>query len=226
MHRYRDHKRDQVAGAVAAGAGLKARGAQLKSINSCCLATSGDRVFTVDYAGYVRVWALHKNLLALTEAEVDVMEWDAFRAANATASGPCQLATCIKLVAHGDLVGDVLACVRYSPFGGERVAVMCRDNACYLFNGFTMNLRYKLAGATCENRNLPVMFSPDGQYVAAGSEDGKVYFWNCSSGVVDAVVDLHIDTPIGAVAWHPTQVFVPTPGCSYFFFPAILFFLT
>ncbi len=47
------------------------------------------------------------------------------------------LVSCIKVIAHGDLVGDVLACIRYTPFGGERLAITCRDNAVYMFNGFT-----------------------------------------------------------------------------------------
>jgi hypothetical protein len=47
----------------------------------------------------------------------------------------------VRLVAHSELVGNVLAKVAYSPFGGERVAVFCRDNAVYLFNGHTLNLR-------------------------------------------------------------------------------------
>ena len=37
-------------------------------------------------------------------------------------------------------------------------------------------------GATCQRFNVRFAVSPDGQFIATGSEDGKAYAWDIASG--------------------------------------------
>lgn len=50
-------------------------------------------------------------------------------------------------------------------------------------------------------------FSPDGQYVIAGSQDGSIYIWNTSSGKVEKILREH-NAVITACAWNPAGNYI------------------
>ena len=52
---------------------------------------------------------------------------------------------------------------------------------------------------------MQCLFSPDGSKIMAASEDGRIYFWDCQNGHLLKVIDPNINTPITAIAWHPSQ---------------------
>ena len=49
-----------------------------------------------------------------------------------------------------------------------------------------------------------VAFSPDGRFVASGSGDGKVFFWDWKSGRIFKSLKAHEKVVIG-VQWHPLE---------------------
>ncbi|XP_043663413.1 autophagy-related protein 16 [Vespula pensylvanica] len=50
-------------------------------------------------------------------------------------------------------------------------------------------------------------FSPDGQYIAAGSSDGSVFIWSVATHMVENVLKNHAAT-VTAVSWHPHGTFL------------------
>ncbi|XP_072180000.1 autophagy-related protein 16-like [Diadema setosum] len=46
-------------------------------------------------------------------------------------------------------------------------------------------------------------FSPDGEYLTAGSQDGSIFFWKAGSGDLEKRVKEH-KAPVMSVSWHPT----------------------
>lgn len=187
-------------------------------INNLVFSNDGDRIFSVDSRGCIRVWALLKELAKMVghhfSEKLDLASFVSdlrIRDKQNRDSNP--IFTCLKEVSHPELQGSSISSIAYSQFGGERLVVYSRDSTLFLFNAFTLNLRVKMIGASSSERNMKCVLSPDGSKVMAGSEDGKVYFWDCHSGHLDCVLEPMSKVPIHAVAWHPSQHLI---ACSSF----------
>ncbi|XP_022238342.1 autophagy-related protein 16-1-like isoform X1 [Limulus polyphemus] len=50
-------------------------------------------------------------------------------------------------------------------------------------------------------------FSPDGQYITVGSQDGVLFIWNCSSARVEKTLKEH-NTIITACSWNPSGQYI------------------
>jgi len=69
---------------------------------------------------------------------------------------------------------------------------------------------------------MEASFSPDGQYVLAGAEDGTIHVWQTLTGHAVATWQGHA-SPVGVVQWNPKTMMVAS-GCTnlVFWIPADL----
>ncbi|XP_060097926.1 autophagy-related protein 16-1 isoform X2 [Heteronotia binoei] len=67
---------------------------------------------------------------------------------------------------------------------------------------------FSAQGFKCGSDWTRVVFSPDGNYVVAGSADGSLYIWNVLTGKVEKVLSKYHSNSINAVAWSPSGVHV------------------
>lgn len=67
---------------------------------------------------------------------------------------------------------------------------------------------FSAQGFKCGSDWTRVIFSPDGRYVAAGSADGALYFWNVMTGKVEKILGKQHCSSINAVAWSPSGAYV------------------
>ncbi|XP_032553399.1 autophagy-related protein 16-1 isoform X6 [Chiroxiphia lanceolata] len=67
---------------------------------------------------------------------------------------------------------------------------------------------FSAQGFKCGSDWTRVVFSPDSNYVAAGSADGALYIWNVLTGKLEKTLAKHHSSPINAVAWSPAGAHV------------------
>ncbi|XP_027517614.1 autophagy-related protein 16-1 isoform X7 [Corapipo altera] len=67
---------------------------------------------------------------------------------------------------------------------------------------------FSAQGFKCGSDWTRVVFSPDSNYVAAGSADGALYIWNVLTGKLEKTLAKHHSSPINAVAWSPAGTHV------------------
>ncbi|KAM6326086.1 autophagy-related protein 16-1 isoform 6-T6 [Podargus strigoides] len=67
---------------------------------------------------------------------------------------------------------------------------------------------FSAQGFKCGSDWTRVVFSPDGNYVAAGSADGVLYVWNVLTGKLERTLAKHHSSSINAVAWSPAGAHV------------------
>lgn len=90
-----------------------------------------------------------------------------------------------------------------------QLLAMAQSNVLRLIDLYTyrfVNSGY--AHASCNGSRVRAVFSPDGRYVMAGSEDGKLRTWEAQSGKMvlqGGPRNIGFTEPLIDVAWHPRQ---------------------
>uniref|UniRef100_A0A8D2LDK7 Autophagy related 16 like 1 n=1 Tax=Varanus komodoensis TaxID=61221 RepID=A0A8D2LDK7_VARKO len=72
----------------------------------------------------------------------------------------------------------------------------------------TVKQTFSAQGFKCGSDWTRVVFSPDGNYIAAGSADGSLYIWNVLTEKVERILTKHHSNSINAVAWSPSGAHV------------------
>ncbi|XP_018119373.1 autophagy-related protein 16 isoform X5 [Xenopus laevis] len=67
---------------------------------------------------------------------------------------------------------------------------------------------FSAPGFKCGSDWTRVIFSPDGNYVSAGSAEGTLYFWNVLTGKMERMFSKQHSSSINAVAWSPSGTHV------------------
>ena len=77
---------------------------------------------------------------------------------------------------------------------------------CYDVKGGTirLNKKKKFSGHMSAGHSISVKISPDGQFVASGDQEGRVFFWDWKSTRVYSVLHAHSKVCI-ALDWHPHE---------------------
>lgn len=77
---------------------------------------------------------------------------------------------------------------------------------CYDVKGglIRLNKKKKFVGHMSAGHSIGVKISPDGQFVASGDQDGRVFFWDWKSARVYSVLHAHQKVCI-TVDWHPHE---------------------
>jgi jouberin len=85
--------------------------------------------------------------------------------------------------------------------------VYSRDNMVRIFETKVMVPSQRYSGALCKSYHMMATFSPDGQYILAGSENGTVVLWTVRKAEVAQVPKwkFRFEYPVTAVAWNRVE---------------------
>lgn len=90
---------------------------------------------------------------------------------------------------------------------GKYFAGQSMDNKIVIYDckgNFKMNRKKKFSGHLNSGYACGLNFSPDGQFLASGDADGKLWFWNWKSSKNLRTMKVHEGVCID-VKWHPTE---------------------
>src|SRR3990167_7739128 len=79
--------------------------------------------------------------------------------------------------------------------------VLCYDVKAGLIR---LNKKKKFTGHLCAGHSIQVKFSPDGQFLASGDHEGRVFVWDWKSARVNSVIEAH-DKACVSLDWHPAE---------------------
>jgi COMPASS component SWD2 len=96
---------------------------------------------------------------------------------------------------------------------GKHILLSTTTNIIFLLDAFNGNHERTLSSfVNTSNSVMEASFSPDGQFILAGSEDGTIHIWETQSGREVSVWKGH-SGPVGVVKWNPKTMMVAS-GCT------------
>ncbi|KAF8544991.1 WD40-repeat-containing domain protein [Trichophaea hybrida] len=98
-----------------------------------------------------------------------------------------------------------ISSVSFSPVGKLLATGSLNDNTVRLWDAFTGAAHRTIKTHSIEPGILAVVFSPNGQFLAAGSHDNKVILWDPSTGGWNCTLDGHTDEVL-AVTFSPDSL--------------------
>ncbi|KND03994.1 uncharacterized protein SPPG_01442 [Spizellomyces punctatus DAOM BR117] len=100
---------------------------------------------------------------------------------------------------------------------GRNILVSTRGETSYILDGFNGPMKQYLRGhINTRGIELQASYSPDGQFVACGSEDGSIHFWEAENGSRVCTLTGHTDPP-AIVKWNPKYMMFASADSSLTF---------
>lgn len=161
-------------------------------INTICFDSEGGRMISADNAGLIIVWQCPVN--------------------GTSGRQPCQRWCIQRKIEEADLRGVPVNKLQFHP-NGRCLLIHAKDSVLRM-----MDLRIfavkKYTGATNYKERIYSTFSPCGNFIFSGSEDGLAYVWNTDTGDQVAVYsELCYPTALHGVCFHPHENMVAF--CSF-----------
>ncbi|XP_076013611.1 jouberin isoform X2 [Genypterus blacodes] len=151
-------------------------------INTVCFDAEGRRMFSADNAGLIIVWKTAVN---------DTKQ-------------PCQRWCIEKNIDEGDLSGIAINMLQVHP-NGRCLLIHAKDSVLRMMDLRILAVK-KYSGATNYRERIYSTFTPCGNFIFSGSEDGMAYVWNSETGDQVAVYsELCYRTALHGVSFHPHE---------------------
>ncbi|XP_068195494.1 jouberin isoform X2 [Antennarius striatus] len=151
-------------------------------INSLCFDSEGMRMFSADNAGEIVLWRTPAN----------------------EGGHPCRDWSVEKKIAESELRGVPINMLKLHP-NGRSLLIHAKDSVLRVMDLRILAVK-KYAGATNYRERIYSTFTPCGNFIYSGSEDGMAYVWNADTGDRVAVFsDLCYPSSLHGVSFHPHE---------------------
>jgi len=152
------------------------------TINSLCFSPDGKSLYAGDSNGIITVWRTD-----LEEDGIDGIQ--------------------LKIITKEDEIKKVSITSLSMERSNFSLLVHTQDNMIRIFETKVMVPCQRYGGIICQKFQMHSVFSPDGQFILAGSEDGGVMLWTVRKAEPIQVVEWNcrFDQPVTSVAWNRVE---------------------
>uniref|UniRef100_A0A3Q3WQC7 SH3 domain-containing protein n=1 Tax=Mola mola TaxID=94237 RepID=A0A3Q3WQC7_MOLML len=156
-------------------------------INTVCFDSEGGRMFSADNAGLIIVW---KTPVTGTPDSKQLQ--------------PCHRWCIEKKINERDMIGIPVNMLQLHP-NGRCLLIHAKDSVLRVMDLRILAVK-KYTGATNYRERIYSTFTPCGNFIFSGSEDGMAYVWNTDTGDQVAVYsELCYPTALHGVSFHPHE---------------------
>jgi len=183
-------------------------------VNSLAFHPSGIKFFSADGEGVIKVWSRNMSksearskarpIKASSRGSEGFTAVDSDSDDEEKAEPHKFMYSCFKSIDNELVAGKNIHCIAYH-HRPEKLVAYTSDSVIYLFSLLRYEVRRQLVGAVSGGSVVRCLISPDSQFVLAGSVDGKAYFWDLTTGVLEKCLDLGFPVPLNCVSWHPRE---------------------
>lgn len=153
-------------------------------INTVCFDSEGRRMFSADNTGLIIVWKTSVN--------------------DRKQRQPCHHWCIEKKIGESDLNGIPINMLQLHP-NGRCLLIHAKDSVLRMMDLRILAVK-KYTGATNYRERIYSTFTPCGNFIFSGSEDGMAYVWNTDTGDQVAVYsELCYRTALHSVSFHPHE---------------------
>uniref|UniRef100_A0A1A7Y2E3 Abelson helper integration site 1 n=1 Tax=Iconisemion striatum TaxID=60296 RepID=A0A1A7Y2E3_9TELE len=162
-------------------------------INTICFDSEGSRMFSGDNTGTIIVWKTSVN-------------------DEKNRQKPCHRWCIERKISEGDLRSIPISMLQLHP-NGRCLLIHAKDSVLRMMDLRILAVK-RYIGATNYRERICSTFTPCGNFILSGSEDGMAYVWNTDTGdQVSVFSELCYHTTLHGVSFHPHENMVAF--CAY-----------